>query len=193
MKPRRTLGVPGDLEGFPTAAVPVRVERVCRAEHGTWYFSADGSGRFDVQPEGTCYFATDEYAALREASRLGPVSTAWVGDRELRTVAPPAARLAHTAHPDAGRFGVTNELVTAVPYAVPQRWAAAFRDLGVDGIQHLLRHDQRGLASGVSLFGKPGLQRGSAGQARPLTREMLVAAGVAVSDPPHSAVVQIVP
>jgi hypothetical protein len=193
MKPRRTLGEPGDLKGFPDAAVPVRLERVCRAEHGTWYFSSDGSGRFDVQPEGTCYFATDEYAALREASRLGPVSIAWVRDRELRTVKPPAARLAHTTHADAGRFGLTNELVTAVPYALPQVWATAFRDLGMDGIQHLLRHDQRGLPSGVSLFGKPGVQRRSAGRARPLTREMLAAAGVAVSDPPHSTVLRIIP
>ena len=37
----------------------------------------------------TCYLATDAYAAIREASRLGPVSTGWVHARELREVAPP--------------------------------------------------------------------------------------------------------
>lgn len=71
--------------------------RVCQAAQDTWWFSADGSGRFDLTPPyGTCYLATDAYAAIREATRLGPVSNMWVLARELREVAPPDpnARLA---------------------------------------------------------------------------------------------------
>lgn len=62
MTPHRTLGEPGDLTGFPAAAAPKRLVRVCRAENGTWWFSSDGSGRFDLDPpEGTCYFAADRF------------------------------------------------------------------------------------------------------------------------------------
>lgn len=88
MTPALTLGAPGDLSGFPAVPPPARLVRVCRAARATWWFSADGSGRFDLNPpEGTCYLATDAYAAIREATRLGPVSTVWVNARELREVA----------------------------------------------------------------------------------------------------------
>lgn len=109
-----SLGEPPDsLAGFPWSRVPARLMRVCRRGRETWWFSNDGSGRFNLEaPEGTCYLASDAYAALREASRGGPVSGAWVGERELREVnAPdPAARLAATTRRGAGRFGVTSEL-----------------------------------------------------------------------------------
>jgi hypothetical protein len=71
--PRRTPGIPGDLTGFPMTRSPQRLHRVCRAGKGTWWFSSDLAGRFDLRPpEGTCYFATDANGAIREASRLGP-------------------------------------------------------------------------------------------------------------------------
>lgn len=193
MSARVTLGPPGNLAGFPTTAVPRSLVRVCRSSAGTWFFCSDGSGRFDLDPpEGTCYLATDAYAAIREASRLGPVSTAWVGARQLRTVEDVAGRLAHTTHPDAGRYRLTNELATLVPYALPQQWAAAFRAAGLDGLRHLLRHDPRGTASGVSLFGPAGAPSREDGHQEPLTPEAVRAAGVPVLDPPHSAVLRIV-
>lgn len=90
MTPPVSLGDPGDLRGFPATSPPSRLVRVCRAGSSTCWYSSDGSGRFDLRPpEGTCYLATDAYAAIREASRLGPVSTGWVHARELREVAPP--------------------------------------------------------------------------------------------------------
>ena len=104
--------------GFPAVAPPKRMARVCQAAQDTWWFSADGSGRFDLTPPyGTCYLATDAYAAIREATRLGPVSNMWVPARELReVVAPdPNARLAATTHRATGRHGVTTELATIVP------------------------------------------------------------------------------
>jgi RES domain len=155
--PAVSLGEPGDLTGFPASKPPMRLVRVCRADRATWWFSSDGSGRFDLAaPDGTCYLATDAYAAVREATRLGPVSTAWVQARELRQVAPPDpnARLAATTRTAAGRYGVTTELATVVPYALPRRWAAAFGSHGFDGIRHELRHDQRARPSGVALFGR---------------------------------------
>jgi hypothetical protein len=79
VSPRRTLSEPADLAGFPAVRPPDRLHRVCRRTNGTWWFSCDGSGRFDLDtPEGTCLFATDLYAAVREASRLGPVTPQWI-------------------------------------------------------------------------------------------------------------------
>jgi len=190
-----TLGEPGDLTGFPSVAPPKRLIRVCRVPQGTWWFSSDGSGRFDLRsPEGTCYLATDAYAAIREATRLGPVSTLWVGARDLREVSPPdgVARLAATTRQVAGRYGVTTELVTVVPYDQPRRWAVAFRAHGFDGIRHELRHDQRARPSVVALFGPAGAGAAADdGRRTPLTPVALHAAGIGVLPPPNSAVLTV--
>lgn len=196
MTPQRTLGEPGDLTGFPTVAPPKQLLRVCRSDQGTWWFSSDGSGRFDLKaPEGTCYLATDAYAAIREASRLGPVSTAWVEARELRRVSPPdgEARLAATTRQAAGRYGVTTELATVIPYDLSRRWAIAFRARQLDGIRHQLRHDQRARPSGVALFGPAGPAQLGDGTRSPLTTADTDAAGVVVLPPPHSTVLTVVP
>ncbi len=193
--PSISLGEPGDLRGFPATTVPSRLERVCRAASSTWWYSSDGSGRFDLRrPEGTCYLATDTYAAIREASRLGPVSIDWVHDRELREVAPPDpnARLSATTRKAAGRYGVTTELVTLVPYDVSRRWATAFRGHDFDGIRHQLRHDQRARPSGVALFGPAGAAAHGDGTRTPLTSAAVEAAGVAVYPPPTAAALTIV-
>lgn len=196
MTARRTLGEPGDLTGFPAVAPPRRLVRVCRSGRGTWWFSGDGSGRFDLDPpEGTCYLATDAFAAIREATRLGPVSTAWVADRELCRMSPPDrhARLAATTRQAAGRYGVTTELATVVPYDLSRAWATAFRAARFDGIRHQLRHDQRARPSGIALFGAAGSADFGDGSRSPLTAADIEAAGVAVLPPPHSTVLTVVP
>jgi hypothetical protein len=181
---------PSTLRGFPTSAPPARLVRVCRRGRGTWWFSSDGSGRFDLEPpQGTCYLAVDPIDALREATRGGPVSTSWVGDRELRTVAPPdpTGKLAATTRQGAARFGLTTELVTIVPYDLPRRWANAFHHAGFAGIRHELRHDPRARPSGVSLFGpaRPGPYAN--GDATAVTAVALGRAGVQVIDIPPAA------
>lgn len=190
-----TLGEPSDLSGFPAVGPPSVMVRVCRASRSTWWFSSDGSGRFDLtSPEGTCYFATDAYAALREASRLGPVTPAWASSRELRTVRPPdpSARLAATTRRGAGRFGVTSELVTVVPYGRSRRWATALREQGFDGLRHELSHDQRARPSGISWFGTTGSSHHPDGAPTPITVDGLATAGVTVLPPPRSAAITII-
>jgi hypothetical protein len=174
--------------------VPRQLFRVCRQNNATWWFSSDGSGRFDLEaPEGTCYLASDSYAAIREASRLGPVTPRWCAEREIRTAAPPdpEARLAATTWKAAGRFGITNELIATVPYDLSRRWASAFRAQGFDGIRHQLRHDQRPRAGGISLFGPAGAGQFPDGARKPLDAETAAAAGVRVIEPPHSSVLTI--
>lgn len=196
MTPTLTLGEPGDLTGFPSVSPPKRLVRICRASQGTWWFSASGSGRFDlIAPHGTCYLATDAYSAIREATRLGPVSSQWVQTRELREVAPPDpnARLAATTRQAAGRYGVTTELVTVVPYDLPRRWAAAFHTHGLGGIRHQLRHDQRARPSGIALFGPTGAGSGDDGRKTTLTVAAVDATGVLVVPPPHSTALTVLP
>lgn len=196
MTPALTLGEPGDLTGFPAVTPPKRMVGVCQAARDTWWFSADGSGRFDLAPpQGTCYLATDAYAAIREATRLGPVSTGWVLARELREVAPPDpnARLAATTRQAAGRYGVTTELATVVPYDLPRRWATAFHAHGFNGIRHQLRHDQRARPSGIALFGSTGAGSHDDGQRTRLTVAAVEATGVPVLPPPHSTALTVLP
>jgi hypothetical protein len=188
--PTVSLREPGDLTGFPAVNPPSRLVRVCRSDRSTWWFSADGSGRFDLtRPDGTCYLATDANAAIREATRLGPVSSDWVRSRQLRQVEPPDAdaRLAATTRKAAGRYGVTAELATVVPYELPRRWAAAFRAHGFDGIRHQLRHDQRSRPSGVALFGLVATTGLDDGRRTPLTTSAVEAADVEVLALPSSA------
>lgn len=168
---------------------------MCRIDRATWWFSSDGSGRFDlVPPGGTCDLATDAYAAVRETSRLGPVTPAWVQARELRLVAPydPTARLAATTRRAAGRFGLTTELSTLLPYDLPRRWAAAFRRHGFAGIRHELRHDPRARPSGLALFGSAGAPGWNDGERQRLSVAVVVGCGVQVFPPPRAAALTIV-
>lgn len=195
MTPALTLGEPGGLAGFPTGAPPKRLFRVCQVSHDTWWFSSNGSGRFDLTPpQGTCYLATDAYAAIREATRLGPVSSLWVQSRELREVAPPDPnmRLAATTRQAAGRYGVTTELATVVPYDLPRRWATAFHAHGFDGIRHQLRHDQRARPSGIALFGATGAGSHLSGRRTTTTIAAVEATGVQVLAPPRSTALTVV-
>jgi hypothetical protein len=185
---------PASLAGFPATRPPARLVRVCRRANPTWWFSSNGSGRFDLEPpEGTCYLASDGFAALREASRGGPVTPEWVRHRELRIVAPPhpEAQLAATTRARAAVFGVTIELVTVTPYGLPRRWATAFRRSGFDGIRHQTRHDPRARPSGVSLFGAAGDPGWPSGSRQELSGRALRLGGIAVLQVPAAAAVTV--
>lgn len=154
---------PEDLAAFPVWHVHegAALWRVTKREHGPWWFSSDGSGRFDLpSPRGTCYLADDPVVAVLEA--LGPVQRpggAWFAERhlwELRLVAQCRAADA-TARPARG-FGVTAELWTIVPFAVPQAWAAALAASGFEGLRTRARHDPAGGRT-LALFGAAGERR----------------------------------
>ncbi|MEO7060434.1 MAG: RES family NAD+ phosphorylase [Lapillicoccus sp.] len=155
------------LAGFP--AYPLRPdETLHRAHHrdrGPWWFSSTG-GRFDLAaPLGTCYLADSPLAALRE--RLGVVlgaaptvpgsmlEDAVVSRLHLRR----DHRLADVQDSGASGYGVTRELETMVPYAVPQVWARAFHDAGFEGVRYGPRFST-GSASSTAVFGAVGSQPG---------------------------------
>ena len=156
---------PSSLDGFPARAFDTGAVlfRAHLAERAPWWFGNDGGGRFDLTaPEGTCYTALDAVSAVRE--RLGPVlgSRAALPETTLADVVvsrlrlPERRRAADLQSRSAARFGVTRELESMVPYAVPQAWAHAFAGAGFGAVSYGPRFTP-GECTAVALFGSEGL------------------------------------
>lgn len=152
------------LEGFPAHRVDTATDlfRAHGGAFGPWWFGNEGGGRFDLpSPRGTCYTALDPGSAVRE--RVGPVlgGAGAVPESLLEDVVVSRLRLpADRAVADvqataAGEFGVTRELETMVPYAVPQLWAQAFDRAGHGGVRYGPRFTP-GECSAVALFDDEG-------------------------------------
>ena len=155
---------PASLAGFPAYLVHPDTDlfRAHAAERGPWWFGNDGGGRFDlVEPRGTCYLALDPLSALRE--RLGPVlgPSQRVPESLLESVVLSRLRViverevADVRDERAAAFGVTRELESMVPYAVPQAWARAFDAAGCGGVRYGPRFTP-GDSSAVALFDEEG-------------------------------------
>ncbi|QGN57328.1 RES family NAD+ phosphorylase [Nostocoides sp. HKS02] len=155
---------PASLTGFPTYEITALTDlfRAHDARRSPWWFGNDGGGRFDLQsPRGTCYAALDAESALRE--RLGPVlggrtrlpESALVDVVVSRLRLPAARDVADVQSRRAVRFGVTRELESMVPYAVPQTWARALAATGFGGVKYGPRFTP-GECSAVGLFGPEG-------------------------------------
>ncbi|HEX5614565.1 MAG TPA: RES family NAD+ phosphorylase [Acidimicrobiia bacterium] len=190
---------PRALAGFPRRhldpATPVF--RVVRRGQGPWWFSSDGTGRFDLEPpSGTCYLATTPVAALLEL--LGPelaqtraISTEALEDRDVRELRlPRRVRLADAVSRRAAAFGVTAELTTIVPYALPRAWARALAGADFAGIRHAVRHDPEGRPEGVALFDAAGERKWRRGRVLPpaaILAELESATGIRVLPRPTLA------
>ncbi|MEP6629817.1 MAG: RES domain-containing protein [Lapillicoccus sp.] len=156
--PSRPLG------GFPSQEVTPaqRIFRAHSATFGPWWFGSDGGGRFDLPaPRGTCYLADAPLAALRE--RIGVVlggspavpASLLAGAVVSALHLPAACRLADLQAPRASTFGVTRELESMVPYAVPQAWARALDTEGFGGVAYGPRFST-GAATSYAIFGPGG-------------------------------------
>jgi hypothetical protein len=155
---------PASVDGFPahTLTPATVLFRAHLSRRGPWWFGSGGQGRFDLPaPRGTSYTALDPESALRE--RLGPVlgGSGVVPESVLVDVVVSrlhlsgACELADLQSRAATRFGVTRELETMVPYAVPQAWARAFDAAGLAGVRYGPRFTP-GEGSAVALFGVSG-------------------------------------
>ena len=122
-------------------------------------------GRFDLPPpQGTCYLATEPIGALLELigpeASGGAVSETFLVNRRFRRLSVPRPhRLANLTDRRTSGFGLTAEIHTVVPYALPQAWAVALEEVGADGVLYQLRHDPSFKGVGVGLFGKAGERR----------------------------------
>lgn len=144
-------------------------KHISSADRGCWWFSSHVppgavEGRFDLpSPYGTCYFADDVEAAVRE--RLGPVwgshdflsSGALVGTTV--SIAPLIRYVSDDMIADTDTTAaapyVTRELSTTADYDLTQCHAKAFADAGFAGILYAPRFTP-GRVQALALFGRKG-------------------------------------
>jgi len=149
------------LEGFPSLRLAgAKLHRIHRAGQCPWWFSSDGSGRFDLPAaggRGTCYLAEEAVGCFLEVFRRWTlVPEAEVETRRVAHLELPPTQLADCSSSLCREFGLTGELHSTPDYALTQAWAAGFANAGFDGIHYLLRHDPGQRLVGVALFGPAG-------------------------------------
>ena len=136
------------------------IYRVHRSANRAWWFSSDGTGRFDPvgTGKGACYLAEQPLGAWIEVFRKQMLlAEAEIAERSLFAVAIGRdLRLANLASRRALEFGVTASLGAGEDYTQSQAFAAQAVDAGFDGIQYLARHDPAQRLFGIALFGAPG-------------------------------------
>lgn len=162
--------MPGELAGFPrrTLRGGRTIHRMHRRDKGAWWFSHDGSARFD--PTGTgmgvCYLAEDPLGAWVEVFRKTQLlAEADITGRRLMSVALDRdLRLANLTSRRALSYGVTASLGANEDYRASQQFALKALAAGFDGIRYLVRHDPAQKLYGIALFdpagsAKPGDRR----------------------------------
>jgi RES domain-containing protein len=151
------------LDGFPPFRVPAgtTLHRIHRAKNAPWWFSSNGSGRFDpvdVPGLGACYLAERELGAWVEVFRTAVVIAE--SDVHGRRLCSPAlshdVTLADATSRTALGFGVTASLGAGQNYKPSHEFAAAAANEGFAGVRYLLRHDPSQSLIGVALFGPAG-------------------------------------
>lgn len=209
---------PRPHDGFPAVDLPAgtRLWRCHRTDRGPWWFSSDGTGRFDLPtPHGTCYLADDPLLALVEAISHGTldgltVTPAFCAQRRVRNLALPSP--AHMADATDGRargFGVTREIHDIADYTLPQAWATTWHTAAFNGVRYLATNHQPVTGSppwtgpgaqgpgSWALFGPAGhhtrWRRGRSEHINPTLLTRLEAeTGILVVDPPPSSAARIV-
>jgi len=150
------------LRGFPrrTLRGDTTLLRIHLATRGAWWFSGDGSGRFD--PTGTglgaCYLAERPLGAWIEVFRKRMlIAESEIVERALCAIRlGREVRLADLTSRRALSFGVTASLGANEVYTASQAFATRAVEVGFDGIRYLVRHDPAQDLRGVALFGEIG-------------------------------------
>ena len=136
------------------------MHRIHRTGRHAWWFSSDGSGRFDPIGTGTgaCYLAERPLGAWIEVFRKRMLlSRAELDQRSLCSVALGRdLRLADLTSRRALEFGVTASVGASEDYATSQAFAVHAVGAGFDGVRYLLRHDPAQRLYGVALFAEAG-------------------------------------
>lgn len=147
---------------FPLATLrgDREIYRIHQSAKAPWWFSTDGSGRFDPvgTGSGSCYFAQYRLGAWIEVFRKqillarDEVSGRWLYTLRLAR----DLKLADITSRRALTFGVTASLGANEDYAASQTFAADALASGFDGIRYLVRHDPAHKLYGYALFGPAG-------------------------------------
>jgi hypothetical protein len=148
--------------GFPrrTLRADREIYRIHHTDRVPWWFSSDGSGRFDPvgTGQGACYLAERPLGAWVEVFRRRMLlAEAEVRGRALTSVElGHDIRLANLTSRRALEFGVTASLGADENYAAGQAFAVDAVGAGLDGIRYLVRHDPAQRLYGVALFADAG-------------------------------------
>jgi len=192
------------LDGFPVLRRAGAFFRAAR--HAPWWFCRCGGCRFDLEDPveplmGTLYAGTDEVSGVMET--IGPelvggtISRRFLADRTVWMLSyDRPLHVAELASPAAVGLGVTNELASMTPYAIPQAWASALHQAGWDGISYRTRFNTGSVATGLALFDLAGSHPDWPAEAigsadAPVIVSSLAARGIAVDDPPPLAALSL--
>jgi RES domain-containing protein len=133
------------------------IHRIHAVDRSPWWFSADGSGRFDPVGTGmgTCYLAERPLGAWVEVFRKTMLlPEAEVRHRSLLSVQIGRdLRLADLTSRRALAFGVTASLGADQDYEPSQAFAVRAVQQGFAGLRYLIRHDPAQKLLGIALFG----------------------------------------
>src|SRR6185436_8997548 len=118
---------PANLKGFPSLELTgLRLYRIHRAAHNPWWFSSDGTGRFDLPAgsrRGTCYLAEEPVGCFLEVFRFWTlVPEAELAARRLVRLDLPPVLLADCTSSRCRGFGLTGEIHSTPDYALTQAW-----------------------------------------------------------------------
>jgi hypothetical protein len=151
-----------NLKGFPrrTLRGDRTLYRIHRANRGPWWFSSDGSGRFDPlgTSRGACYLADSELGAWIEVFRKRMLlAEAEITQRALFAVELGRdLRLADLTSRRALQFGVTASIGADERYHASHAFAVDALKAGFDGVRYLARHDPAQKLYSVALFADAG-------------------------------------
>jgi hypothetical protein len=188
---------PGELAGFPAYQLePTRIlYGIHRKGRSPWWFSNDGSGRFDLSGgQGTCYVAERPIGAFIEVFRTGTlIPDAEVQVRLLASLRVSSeAMLADCTAGESRRFGVTDAIHSQPEYDLTRAWAQALADAGFDGFLYRLSHDPSTSELGLALFGGAGEHELAVESSGPIAPEIVEEArarfGLLVIPVPHTSV-----
>lgn len=149
------------LAGFPrrTLRAGAEIYRIHHSGRNAWWFSSEGSGRFDPvgTGKGACYLAERPLGAWVEVFRRQMLlDEAEVLERSLFSVRlRRSIPLADLTSRRALRFGVTATLEAGQEYGDSQAFAMQALEAGFGGIRCLVRHGPAQKLYGLALFGEP--------------------------------------
>ena len=149
-----------DVRDFPEAVLApgTQLYRIHRAGLDPWWFSHDGSQRFDLpRPWGSCYMAHTPIGAFLETlTRLAVIPVADVAVRQFATITVTRPlRLANCQAPTAASYGVTATTSAGYPYERESHpWARRFWRAGFDGVRYGAAHHPALAETAYALFGR---------------------------------------
>jgi hypothetical protein len=172
---------PSVLQCFPSLDLnsTTSLYRIHRARHGPWFYSSDGTGRFDLPPpNGTCYLADSSICAFIEVFKdTKPVARADVEARRVATLRVSGGiHLADCTQRAARAFGITATTNASADYTLTHPWAQAFHRSGFGGVRYFLSHDPAQQCIGIALFGATGPAVSPVHADEPIGADMITAA-----------------